>query len=128
LNQDAKDERIDQDYGKNQDSWDWRMDQDQDMNQDAKDERTDQDRNSCPLKGFPIFVGVQLVSLRLTMTELFVGEPYRFFTDHSKSDVSQKGFRAQRRIYFFTFFRIWSFRNRKMRNYFLLSSPNKEDF
>lgn len=67
MNQDAKDERTDQDYGKNQDSWDRRM---------------DQDRNSCPLEGFPIFVGVKLVSLRLTMTELFVGEPYRFFTDH----------------------------------------------
>ncbi|WP_313514285.1 hypothetical protein [Sphingobacterium sp.] len=45
MNQDTKDERIDQDYGKNQDPW---------------DRRIDQDRNSCPLEGSPIFVGVQL--------------------------------------------------------------------
>ena len=43
LNQDGKDERMDQDLDLNQDGKDERMGQDHDMNQDEKDERMDQE-------------------------------------------------------------------------------------
>ncbi|WP_433896436.1 hypothetical protein [Sphingobacterium mizutaii] len=43
MNQDGRDERIDQDLDMNQDGWDGRMDQDLGMNQDGRDRRIDQD-------------------------------------------------------------------------------------